>query len=243
MLGQWTSYSPGQVRLHGHAEAHFMYVPPGVAYETVACGTRIPTGANLVYNPPGTWHCDRLLKHGRFFTITVTDKSDEWSSRALPETPMQMGDPAAHKAIAQLIGSFHGDVLHLESLCLELLGAATKSQKDEPRLPAWMKRAVALLNDCPKHDQTVGSIAAEVGVHPVHLARGFRRFCGSTPGQYLLSLRLDLAARLLAEDHLSVAEIALECGFADQSHFTRQFGRAFGIPPRRFRTAASNVAF
>jgi AraC family transcriptional regulator len=242
VLGQWTAHPPRQqVRAHGHTDAHFMYVPPGIAYQTGAQGACNTTGANLIYNPPQTWHCDRMLDHGRFWAITFAGNPEGLASRALNEVPAQIGDPAAHRTIGRLIRGIDGDALHLESLCFELLDAVAKPKAIQPMLPRWMKKAIALLTDCRADHHTVGSIASTVGVHPVHLARGFRRFCGSTPGQYLLSLRLDRAARLLAANRLSVAEIALECGFADQSHFTRQFRRAFGMPPARFRN--DHVAF
>lgn len=244
VVGLWTGAPPRRhVEGHGHAEAHFMYVPSGIPYETRASGARNVTGANLIYNPPQTWHSDRMLQHGRFLTITMAYEPEGLASRALTRTPAQVGNPVAHRTVSRLIWGLAGDALHLESLCFELLNAAAKAEPDDAVLPRWIKRAIALLTDCRNHDHTVGSIAAAVGVHPVHLAHAFRRFCGSTPGQYLLSLRLDRAASLLAVNTLSVAQIALECGFADQSHFTRQFRRAFGMPPARFRAETSHVAF
>jgi AraC family transcriptional regulator len=244
VLGQWMAHPPRHhVKAHGHKEAHFMYVPPGTAYDTSARGARIVTGANLIYNPPQTWHSDRVLDHGRFLAITLAGEPEDLASREIPEAPAQIGNPTAHRTISRLIGGFASDALHLESLCFELLDAVVKPQTDEPATPRWLRCAIALLTDCRNRDHTVGSIAAAAGVHPVHLARAFRRFCGATPGQFLLSVRLDRAARLLAVNGLSVAEIALECGFADQSHLTRQFRRAFGMPPARFRTEAAHVAF
>ena len=243
-LGQWTPHAPGHhLKPHGHAEAHFMYVPPGINYETRARGARNATGAHLIYNPPQTWHGDRMLDRARFFTVTLFREPRDLASRRLTEAPRQIGNPAAHAAVERLVRSFDGSALHLESLCFELLDATARPEAVELAPPPWLKRALALLADSRNGALSVRAIANDVGVHPVHLARGFRRFCGATPGQYLLSLRLDRAARLLGESRLSVAEIALECGFADQSHFTHQFRRAYAVPPARFRAEATHVAF
>jgi len=82
---------------------------------------------------------------------------------------------------------------------------------------------------------SVKDIAARVGVHPVHLARTFRAHMGCSPGDFLQDLRVQRAAMLLKNTNLGAAEIALATGFADQSHFTKQFRRAFTVPPGKYR--------
>lgn len=80
--------------------------------------------------------------------------------------------------------------------------------------------------------------AKTAGLSPFHFLRLFRRALGVTPHQYLIRTRLRRAARRLAEDTLSITEIAYEVGFADLSNFVRSFHRAAGVPPRRFRRMA-----
>jgi AraC-like DNA-binding protein len=65
-----------------------------------------------------------------------------------------------------------------------------------------------------------------------------RKFFGSfhlTPQKYLRRLRLGIASRTLVYTRRPLAEVALACGFADQSHFTREFKRYFGRTPRAYR--------
>lgn len=70
------------------------------------------------------------------------------------------------------------------------------------------------------------------------LMKRFKKVAGMTLVAYLNHVRLSNAARLLKETAHSIAEIANEVGFADQSYFDKQFKRAFGCPPRRFRSGA-----
>src|SRR5262249_43459170 len=56
-----------------------------------------------------------------------------------------------------------------------------------------------------------------------------------TPQKYLRKLRLRIASRTLMDTNQALSEIALNCGFADQSHFTREFRRQFGRTPREYR--------
>jgi AraC family transcriptional regulator len=78
-------------------------------------------------------------------------------------------------------------------------------------------------------------IADQVGLSAFHFLRVFSRVIGVTPHQYLLRSRLAHAARLLAQDHRTVTDIAFDVGFADLSNFVRTFGRAAGISPNGFR--------
>jgi AraC-like DNA-binding protein len=85
-------------------------------------------------------------------------------------------------------------------------------------------------------DLAVGSreLEAVTGLDRFLLARQFRACFGTSPYNYLVMRRLQ-RARLLLREGVSLAEAAFACGFADQSHLTRQFRRAFGITPGRWR--------
>jgi AraC-like DNA-binding protein len=72
-----------------------------------------------------------------------------------------------------------------------------------------------------------------------------RQFLASfhlTPQRYLRKLRLRIASRALIYTDESLSELALSCGFADQSHFTREFRRQFGRTPRDYREHYKTVA-
>jgi AraC family transcriptional regulator len=72
-------------------------------------------------------------------------------------------------------------------------------------------------------------------VHPVHLAREFRRAFGCTPAEYVRHRRVELAALLARTTSRPLAEIAAACGFVDQSHLTRAFARRFATSPAAYR--------
>lgn len=80
-------------------------------------------------------------------------------------------------------------------------------------------------------------LAKEARVHPVHLARVFRKIERRTPGEYQQRLQVWVACELLRDPGWPLAAIAAECGFSDQSRFTRIFRRMAGTTPARFRLA------
>jgi len=104
--------------------------------------------------------------------------------------------------------------------------------------PRWLAEARALLHDRYRENLRLGDIATAVGVHPVHLARVFRLSYGMPVGSYARGLRLTWAAGRLRDSGDSIAQIALEAGFFDQSHFTRAFKQHFGRTPLAYRRDA-----
>jgi AraC-like DNA-binding protein len=86
-------------------------------------------------------------------------------------------------------------------------------------------------------EPTLEALARDLGVHPSHLVRVFRREYGLPPHRYLVGRRLDRARRLLL-DGVPIAEVAAATGFHDQSHLTRHFRALLGTTPGRFRMAA-----
>lgn len=84
----------------------------------------------------------------------------------------------------------------------------------------------------------VVDLAAAAGLSATQLERALRRVVGMSPKQLLIRTRLDEAVRRLDDTDLSLVAIAGECGFYDQSSFTRQFQRAVGMTPGAYRARA-----
>jgi AraC family transcriptional regulator len=80
---------------------------------------------------------------------------------------------------------------------------------------------------------SVADLAACLKLSVPHFERMFRTTTHRPPYRYVLECRLE-RARLLAYSPLSLTEVALQCGFSSQSHFTAQFTRYFGVSPARF---------
>ena len=110
--------------------------------------------------------------------------------------------------------------------------------KSRCRSPQWLERVRNILDQRFAEPFKVSEIAAEVGVHPVHLAREFRKHYGSSVGEYLRKVRIEYACRELMGSNAAVTNIAFAAGFADQSHFSRTFKRLCGTTPGRYRASA-----
>jgi AraC family transcriptional regulator len=142
----------------------------------------------------------------------------------------------AHDVSRELASPDAFTQLALEGLVLELGATAARGREavhHEPRLDVVR----AMLADRLAHPPSLGEIASEVGLHPSHLARTFRAHVGESIGEHGRRLRLEWAAERLVRSDEGLAEIAGQAGFSDQSHFTREFKRRFGVTPGRYRLA------
>jgi transcriptional regulator GlxA family with amidase domain len=90
---------------------------------------------------------------------------------------------------------------------------------------------------CSRLDQAVplAELARAVNVSPGHFVRAFKQSTGQPPHRWLVEQRIEKARQLLVNTSLSLAEIALACGFSDQSHFARAFSRAMHTSPSAWR--------
>jgi AraC-like DNA-binding protein len=103
-------------------------------------------------------------------------------------------------------------------------------------ISASIQRARARIDDAPCEPVTLASLADEVGLSRFQLLRGFARDTGLPPHAYLIQRRIALARRLI-EQGVALADAAAGAGFADQSHMTRAFVRAFGVTPAQYAGA------
>lgn len=77
-------------------------------------------------------------------------------------------------------------------------------------------------------------LAKRLGVSEVYLRRLFTTYCGTTPKQYILTLRIEKAKQLLADNRYTVTAIAEKCGFSSLYHFCRCFKERTGCTPREY---------
>ena len=132
--------------------------------------------------------------------------------------------------------------LVVEGLVLELFGLLARRASGDGRpgrAPKWLERARECVHDRFAEGFAIADVAAEVGVHPAHLAREFRRHYDLPIGAYARLLRLDWAAARLATTDDSLAAIAYDAGFSHQSHFTRAFKQHAGVTPARYRDSTN----
>ena len=132
---------------------------------------------------------------------------------------------------------------HSQALCGQLLGVLlTKiSERALPQRGGDIKaretfeRFKHFLTAARQRLVSIEMAAGEFGISTAYACRLFRRFGASSPYQYLLRQRMNLAAELLTHERLQVQQAAARLGFADQYQFSRAFKRVAGVSPQAFQ--------
>jgi AraC family transcriptional regulator len=197
-----------------------------------------------VFNPAGVAHSTVIGPAGAsFFTIELGEENLRHLGVSLPRrTVFDRGVGAMLWPGLRLYSAFKthtADPLVLEGHVLEMLGAIAGLEGAEKTAPGWFGRVKGRLQEGFREPLRMRDLAREAGVHPGHLARVFRKMERRTPGEYQQRLQVRAACELLRDPEWPLAAIAAECGFADQSHFTRVFRRVVGSTPAQFRRAVA----
>ena len=227
-------------RSHTHEQAFFSLLLEGGYREYFGRSELRYYPFTLGFHPTATEHADEITAVGtRFLLIHL---SNEYSQRVFE------GEPALRNAkLPQLCnarGSWLATTLlyypcDIEGAVPEMLSSLLP---DWPRTadggrPKWLPRALDLLRSEYTRRPTVIDLAQRLDLHPVYLARQFRKWSGQSVCEFVNRLRVCRALEHLQRSEMPLAEIALRAGFADQSQFTKTFRRYHGITPGSVRRA------
>ena len=231
------------IAAHTHDSAYFALVLQGEIEESLRGKYVQYSPFTVAFNPLGTRHDGRVGDKGvRLFTVQIGER---WFKSFREYARFEETIPEFHAGklvwlAARLFREYRegraASDLAVESITWEMLAlAAHCGEPQEKHAPLWLTRIIDRLHSQFHQPLTMTDLAAEAGVHPVHVARVFRQFHGCNAGEYVQRLRIQLACGQLTRDDLPLSEIALTCGFADQSHMTRIFKRITGSTPSAFR--------
>ena len=110
------------------------------------------------------------------------------------------------------------------------------SSYERDRLSYWQERkAKEVMMEHLDCGIRISVVAKECFLSRSHFSRAFKKATGHSPRDWFQLARLTRAKELLEQTDFSISRVGLECGFADQPHFTKIFSRHFGMPPRKWR--------
>jgi AraC family transcriptional regulator len=236
-----------EIPWHWHETPTICFVLEGAFVEAVRGSSLLCTPATLKFVPAGERHCDRF-SHGSARGLMVEPRRDGETLRpfasALDRPRHYQGGALAELAFRihrELVRMDQTSPLVIEELLLELIAGAAREAEGSPTgdSPDWLRRALECIDAGLAGPLGVTRIAQAVGVHPVTLARAFRRRYHCTMGDYVRRRRIERAKQELRNSRARLAEIAAANGFADQSHFSRLFRHYTGMTPSHFRREPS----
>lgn len=124
--------------------------------------------------------------------------------------------------------------ISVDQTLLNIFHEIAGSKNNKEKNPHWVKQIDEILHEAFKEKLNLSDLAKIVNIHPIHLSRDFPKYFHCTLGEYLRKLKVENSLKILNEFD-SLSEVALECGFSDQSHFIRCFKENIGITPLKYR--------
>ncbi|MGE3226736.1 MAG: helix-turn-helix domain-containing protein [Parvibaculaceae bacterium] len=190
---------------------HFYF--PRAALDALADDANAPRIDQLHYKP-AIAHADAVLR-GMAESLLPSFRSPDRASRLFMDHLMLA---AGHHVAVRYAG--------MRSKEHPYLGGLTPGQE---------RRAKELLRENLAGDVPLAVVAGECGLSLSQFSRAFRKSVGGPPHRWVMRQRIALAKTLLREGSMPLSQVALECGFSDQSHFTRHFSASVGISPGAWR--------
>ncbi len=220
---------------HRHGHCSITLILAGTLEEGAHSAMRRFDAFSIVTKPAGVYHQDRFGPRGtRTFQLAFTAES---AREFCPEMTYgwQCGGPIA-RAMLDLFCAAREDANH-ENGVIEVLTAV--ADHSAPGRDPHKSMVVEMLKDYLDTEAcnhiSIRGVAGEFGMHPVSLARAFRRHTGCSITEYVRRRRIANACALIHQQDLPLAHIAAATGFADQPHFTRVFRTETGLTPAAYR--------
>jgi AraC family transcriptional regulator len=187
---------------------------PRAALDAIADDANAPRIRDLVYRP-GAGVNDVVISRLGNLLLPALSRPDQANPLFVDHVLLAFG---AH--IAQTYG-----------------GMRPESRPMRGTLAPWQERRAKELLRANLQGVPLKEVARECGLSVGHFSRAFRRTLGVAPHNWLIEQRIVLSKERLRDDRLSLTDVAAECGFCDQSHFTHHFTRIVGMSPCAWRRA------
>ena len=238
-----------KISSHDHERTVFCMALDGGCQEAYGSVCRVFTPFTMSFLPAAQPHSLQASPKGmRSFTVQI---EQEWlasfadNSFAFGRSVFSSGGELVGlylKLFREFQISDTSSPLAMEGLVLEMLAQVARDgcRIEEHRTPKWLRRATDAIHEQIENPPRLTQLAVEAGVHPVHLARTFRRIHGCTVGEYTRRVRAERASEMLALQEIPLAQIAATLGFCDQSHFARVFKRVKGVTPLTYRLRSTS---
>jgi AraC-like DNA-binding protein len=242
-------------RFSRHSHDYFVigYVESGIQAYTYRGARHVTPAGQIFFVNPSEVHTGEAAASEGYIYRTLYPRAELMEQVSLDVTgksviPFFKEAVIQDKSLSDLLIGFHRALaqeesrLRVESLLFAALSQVVIRHSDPQMAPRFVgreRKAVARGCDyieahCGR-DVSLSQLSRVVGLSPFHFARAFEKEIGLPPHAYLEAVRIRKARELL-NGRVPIVEVALQLGYADQSHFTNRFKRALGITPGQYKS-------
>jgi AraC-like DNA-binding protein len=240
-----TEYTHERVDWHYHENPYFTYLLEGKLFESNKKESYyLDAGSLLFHNWQDAHYNIKPPQYTRGFHIEL---NANWFDNYGVDTTNFEGSFAVQNPVVKslmnnvFVESKTNDIyakLSIETLVLDIFDSMKKTSSYKVNRPSWVSNLREFIHE-ENCDFSLRSLSDVLQIHPTHLSRDFSRYFGTTLGNYVRLIKLNKAFSLLLTSKLSVTEVGYQCGFYDQSHFTKHFKQVYGFPPKQLQRQIS----
>lgn len=236
-----TEYTHSFVDWHYHENPYFTFLLQGNMTEGNKKETYDCSAGTLLYHHWEDAHYN--IKPDIFTRGFHIEISENWFekfqlSKNKTEGSFNIKNPASKLLIHQIFkesklndNSFE---LSIHQLLLHIFNQVSNQKENLGKEPIWVKQIDEILHENFTEKLNLDELSQTLNIHPIHLSRDFHKYFHCNLGEYLRKLKVEKSLKILNE-YESLSEVALECGFSDQSHFIRCFKENIGITPLKYK--------
>jgi AraC family transcriptional regulator len=242
-------YPPGsRLPEHEHEYGCFGFVLEGDLCEQFGSRTLVYERSSVFFRPPAVAHRDDIGQGARCFHVEISprwlDHVNQFGqglkqATVLHDPPLRWLATHLYQEWLQLDAA---GPLAIEGLTYEMAAYLCRSlspdRAENGNPPLWLRKAKEIIETHYRDRLSLRDVANAVSLHPVHVARQFRRYVGMSVGNLICTRRIEFARQNLSLTDKPLVDIALESGFAQQAHFTTAFRRITGVTPLEYRKNA-----
>jgi AraC family transcriptional regulator len=215
---------------HGHETAFATIVLEGAYTEVCNAIPSVCPVGTIVLHGEGEEHADYFTNAGRCLNVELERPARSVLASSAIDAPLR-------RAVDDVVRAFYTrpSEMSLDETVANLQNMLNVGSSEPPVASerGWLEAVIdgfEWTGNAPLREA-----AALAGIHPTHFSREFHRRTGETPNDYRRRARVGRASELLLSTSRHIADIALACGFNDQSHLTRAFGASLALTPGEYR--------
>ncbi|AUP77668.1 helix-turn-helix domain-containing protein [Flavivirga eckloniae] len=231
-----TLHKKSKSKFHAHSNAYLSILLSGRYSETTLDSQKIVFPSNVLYRPAHHEHKNQFItEETKCLNIEFDprwfDKHQIDSKKIKPQIKNIQNHPSALHLLIDFLK--YQKIDFFEELLMQLITSGEKAIS--PLRKPWLGKLVRILDNEIEKNHSLLTLSERVFVHPNYMSRVFKEHFGITIGQYQMECKIKSATKKLFVERSSIAQIASECGFFDESHFIKTFKASNRITPHQFR--------
>lgn len=231
-----TLHERSESKFHAHSNSYLSILLSGLYSEVTSDSQRIISPCKILYRPAHYKHKNQFIAdQTKCFNIEFSPAWFEKHEVNEKKIKHQLKEIQNFPFILHLLIDFlqHREMEFFEELLLQLISSEEKLAS--PLRMPWLGKLVRILDNEIEQHHSLPSLSERVCVHPNYMSRVFKEHFGLTIGQYQMDQKIKGATKKLFTERNSIAQIALNSGFFDESHFIKTFKAYHKISPHQFR--------